>query len=346
MPPSGLKLDRLTDAKLLKLRFDQLPIRIQDTWLDSALIKLQQELNAAGLDRFRPNAWLSSEWFSPDTVPGIAIPFYLAHKRLMTLEKRQMLGVEGGSITSCMKLLRHEAGHAIDAAYNLRRRKLYRTAFGRFGDPYPDFYRPKPASKNYVLHLDWWYAQAHPAEDFAETFALWLTPAPGKGHWREVYHGWPAMKKLLAIDEMMRSIQGKPPANRTRRRVEPLSDLKTTLADHYKEKRLRYMQDFPDMADADLLRLFTNAPDHRQNHSAAQFVRHVRAEVRERVAECTATHPYVIDQVLRDTIDRCKELRLRLRGDQDQEKTKTDLLMITTAQTMQYLYRGPHPLAV
>jgi len=343
VPPSGLKLDRLTDAKLLKLRFDQLPVRLEDTWLDSALIKLQQELNTAGLDRFRPNAWLSSEWFSPDTVPGIAIPFYLAHKRLMTLEKRQMLGIEGGSVTSCMKLLRHEAGHAIDAAYNLRRRKLYRNTFGRFSDPYPDFYRPKPASKNYVLHLDWWYAQAHPAEDFAETFALWLTP---NSRWRETYRGWPAMKKLLAVDEMMRSIQAKPPANRTRRRVEPLSELKTTLADHYKEKRLRYMQDFPDMADADLLRLFANDPDHRQNPSAAQFVRRVRTEVRERVAGCTGTHPYVIDQVLRDTIDRCKELKLCLRDDQGEEKTKTDLLMITTAQTMQYLYRGPHPLAV
>ena len=26
------------------------------------------------------------------------------------------------------------------------------------------------------MHLDPWYAQSHPDEDFAETFAVWLTP--------------------------------------------------------------------------------------------------------------------------------------------------------------------------
>ena len=86
--------------------------------------------------------WLSSEWFSPDGIPGIAIPFYLAHPRLRKLEHRQILEVEGGTEGECMRILRHEAGHAIDTAYRLHRRKRWREIFGSFSQPYPDSYRP------------------------------------------------------------------------------------------------------------------------------------------------------------------------------------------------------------
>ena len=49
---------------------------------------------------FRPHYWLSDEWFTPDGVPGVAIPFYLAHPRLAKLELAQMLEVEGGDRAS------------------------------------------------------------------------------------------------------------------------------------------------------------------------------------------------------------------------------------------------------
>ena len=122
----------------------------------------------------------------------------MAHPRLMRLERNQMLEVEGGTKTWCMRILRHEAGHAIDTAYRLHRRKSYKSTFGNYSDPYPEYYRPKPRSKKFVMHLEPWYAQSHPAEDFAETFAVWLMP---RSRWRKKYEGWTALKKVELVDD-------------------------------------------------------------------------------------------------------------------------------------------------
>src|SRR5690606_22025626 len=150
----------------------------------------------------------------PDGVPGIAVPFYLAHPRLMRLERDLMLEAEGAHEGTCLRILRHEAGHAIDNAYRLHRRKRWRELFGSFSEPYPDAYRPRPASRKYVQHLNGWYAQAHPAEDFAETFAVWMTP---NYPWRRRYEGWPALEKLEYVDELMAEIADTTPPVRTRR---------------------------------------------------------------------------------------------------------------------------------
>src|ERR1044072_3467043 len=98
-----------------------------------------------------------------------------------------MLEVEGGTDTECLRILRHEAGHALDTAFRLHFKRQWREHFGSFAQRYPDFYKPKPKSRRYVLHLPTWYAQAHPAEDFAETFAVWLTP---RSRWRRRYRSW------------------------------------------------------------------------------------------------------------------------------------------------------------
>ena len=161
-------------------------------------------------------------------MPGIAIPFYLAHPRLMRLEQAQMLEVEGGTPEWCMQILRHEAGHAFDNAYDLRKRRRRVQLFGSPSVDYPDFYLPRPYSKSFVLHLDSWYAQSHPDEDFAETFAVWLTP---DSDWRARYADWPALRKLEYMDALMREHRRAAAAVvATRRRVEPLERLRTTLA--------------------------------------------------------------------------------------------------------------------
>lgn len=172
------------DQDLLALRLCDLGIAFDDTVLEARLERLHAELQGKGL-RLKPHAWLSTEWFSPDGVPGIALPFYLAHPRLMKLERKQMLDVEGGTERSCMKILRHEAGHAIATAFRLPYRRGYQRTFGT-SRPYPTYYKPRPVSRKYVLHLDHWYAQSHPSEDFAETFAVWLSP---RNRWRQRYAG-------------------------------------------------------------------------------------------------------------------------------------------------------------
>src|SRR4029079_7589891 len=117
------------DEKLLDLRISRLGVAIEGSILESRIAELQRELDARGLT-FVPHFWLSAEWFSPDGVPGVAIPFYLAHPRLEKLERAQMLEVEGGTPEWCLKILRHEAGHAIDNAYKLRQRLRRQQIFG------------------------------------------------------------------------------------------------------------------------------------------------------------------------------------------------------------------------
>ena len=119
-----LAWSRLSDTELLELRICDLKLRIAGTRLEKYVNQLYLELTARGL-RFRPHCWLSEDWFSPEGVPGIAIPFFLAHPRLARLERNQMLEVEGGTKHECMRILRHEAGHAIDTAYALHRRRAW-----------------------------------------------------------------------------------------------------------------------------------------------------------------------------------------------------------------------------
>src|SRR6266478_1797142 len=221
----ALPWTRLPDEKLLSLRFCDLKLSIERSALKRQIRRLYIELESRGI-RFRPHAWLSEEWFSPDGVPGIAIPFYLAHPRLMKLERKQMLEVEGGTDVECMRILRHEAGHAIDNAYRLHFKRRWHQVFGLFTQRYPDSYKPKPNSRRYVLNLDAWYAQAHPAEDFAETFAVWLQP---RSNWRRRYRGWPALRKLEYVDELLQEIAGSRPKNRVRRKIETLPEIRTTL---------------------------------------------------------------------------------------------------------------------
>ena len=341
-PPAPQRPDlaELPDDALLSLRFSELGVRIEGSWLEERLRDLYSELDRRGLT-FRPHAWLSAEWFSPDGVPGIAIPFYLAHPRLMRLEKTQMLEVEGGTAEWCMQILRHEAGHAFDNAYDLRKRRRRVRLFGRPTLEYPDFYLPKPYSKSFVLHLDSWYAQSHPDEDFAETFAVWLAP---DSDWRSRYSDWPALRKLDYMDTLMGEVAGQPPVVSTRRRVEPIERLRTTLGSHYAGKRAHYGLEHPNFYDRDLRRLFSGAPDYRRNRKAARFIQTIRRDVRRLVAEWTGSYQYTIDRVIEDMIARSDELGLRLMYPED--RTKLDFTMLVTVQTMNYLHSGRHRVAL
>lgn len=329
-----------SDEELLRTRMCDLDVRVVDTLLEKRVERLGEELQARGIS-FRPHCWLSDEWFSPDGVPGIGIPFYLAHPRLARLERKQMLDVEGGTEEWCMRILRHEAGHAIDVAFRLHRRRSWRETFGKFSQPYPDYYDPKPYSKSYVRHLDNWYAQSHPAEDFAETFAVWLKP---RSRWRSQYRTWPAIRKLEYIDRLMAQIAGIKPTDISRRHVAPLRQMRRTLAEHYQEKRARYGLDHPDFHDRDLRRVFSDSADDTHHLSAATFLRSMRRELRRTVAKWTGEYQYTIDQVLDEIIERCETLDLKV--DREEEPTRGDMLVMLTVQTMEYLHGGHHRLAL
>ena len=301
-------LAKLSDEELLDLKFCDLDLTIKGTPLEERLAQLDRELDTKKV-RFRPHFWLSNEWFTPDGIPGVAIPFYLADSRLMDLEERQMLEVEGETQAWCMKILRHEVGHAIDNAYRLRRRAGYRKAFGNVSKPYPEAYNPKPYSRSFVVNIDLWYAQSHPVEDFAETFAVWLRP---RSKWRQSYQNWPALKKLDFVDRLMKEIRDERPIVRSRKQVETLKSLKQTLREHYEAKRSHYGLENTHSYDHELRRLFCSSEDGKNHPSAAAFLRRIRRRLRRDVAEWTGHFQYTIDQVLEEMIERCRELNLRV----------------------------------
>lgn len=330
----------LPDDDLLDWRICDLGVRIEGTWLEERIERLYWELESRGIP-FRPHCWLSDDWFSPEGVPGIAIPFFLAHPRLARLERSQMLEVEGGTKQWCLRILRHEAGHAIDTAYGLHRLRRWQAVFGKSSQPYPDEYQPKPYSKSYVRHLENWYAQSHPDEDFAETFAVWVKP---RSNWRTQYEGWPAKRKLEFVDQLASEIRHRRPVVRSRERVDSVRRIRKTLRTHYCEKRQRYEVGASCSFDGELRRVFSDAPQFARRISAAAFLRRHRTELVRVVAQWTGQYKYAIDQVLRDMIERCATLKLKVH--RPAGETRREVQLMLTVQITNYLQSGHHRVAL
>jgi len=320
--------------KLLDLRIRDLDVRIERTELAERIRTLQRELDQRGFV-FRPHFWLSNEWFSPDGVPGIAVPFFLAHPRLKRLERERMLEVEGGARAHCLQLLRHETAHALLNAYQLQRRRDWQRHFGRSSVKYPDAYLPRPYSKRFVLHLENWYAQSHPHEDWAETFAVWLKPG---SDWRRRYRDWPALRKLEYVDRLMQEIRAKRPRVRNHREVYPLRSFNITLREYYAEKQKRYGKDGPEFFDRDLKRLFSDGPEHRHLEKASHYIRRRKTEVIKLVARWTSEYHYRISEVLKQMIERCDALELRVA--RDDEEMRREIPVCLTTLVMNKLHTG------
>lgn len=297
------------DAALLKLRFSSLRLRLRNNLVWPDVLRLHDELARRGI-RFRPHVWLSTEWFSPDGLPGFAVPFYLAHPRLRQLERNIMGEVEGGSHKWRMRILRHETGHAIDNAYALRRRADWRRVFGRASAPYPDDYAPRPGSRRHVLHLGHWYAQSHPTEDFAETFAVWMQP---KNRWQRDYADWPAIRKLEFVDRTLDEIATQQPRHRDRKVIYPLAQLDQTLGDHYELKKARY-GGTDSRYDQWMARVFVPRARRPYAIAASRFVREIEPQLRRLLERRARLHPYFVDHAIRTVTRRARQLDLVLRG--------------------------------
>ena len=307
---SAPELAGLSDDELLQMRICDLKLRIAGTELESRIEHLYGELDAKGIT-VKPLCYLGEEWFCPEGCATIAIPFYLAHPRIKKLEDKMMLEVEGGTESWCLRLLRHEMGHVLNHAYLLEKDKKWRKLFGPPSLEYSESYRARPYSKRFVRHLDGWYAQSHPEEDFAETFAIWLTPGLD---WRHEYRGWKALTKLEYVDELMGKLSGKPPLVFRKIKMGEATRLRSRLAGYYKRRRRAYAQDFPDFFDADLKKLFvdpTAAPD---NERAATFIKHSSKMILNAVSGWTGEPKITLARVLRELTDRCAELDLRLKS--------------------------------
>jgi hypothetical protein len=296
----------LDDSTLLERNIRSLGLKIEGSGLERFVAQLHAELAAKG-QTFMPPCHIGDEWFCPVGIPAIFIPFFLVHERLRRLERSMVLEVEGDTPEWFMKLMRHEAAHAYSFAYRMQRRKKWQETFGLASTEETEFYRPRPFSHSYVIHLDDWYAQAHPDEDFAETFAIWLTPDLD---WRTRYKGWKALKKLEYVDELMKSIAGKPPLHAPVFRARDYDCLNLKLKTYYARKRKLFEDSYPDFYDRDLHALFPAPAEGAPRVPAAEFLRKCKREIRDSVCRWTNEKKFRVHGLLARLIRRCGELGL------------------------------------
>jgi hypothetical protein len=336
--------DSLTEDELLNTRICDLPLAIENTWIQECIDQLYDELNQNGLV-FRPDCYVADEWLTPDNEPTIGIPFYLVHPNLIKLEKKMMYDAEGSTKTSCMKLLRHEAGHAINYAYGLYRRKKWRHIFGSMSEEYADSYRFRAYSKNYVHHLEDYYAQCHPDEDFAETFAVWLTP---HSNWQTVYKNWGAYEKLVYVGSLMDSLRDIPPVIARGKRYWEATKKKTTLKNFYKKKIKYFAEDFPDFHDQYVCEIFAelSQTEYSNNNShrvtdipfASRFLAKHKDHLIRSIAHTTGEKKYIIRDVFKSIRARSHDLKLVCVDSEELALMKLSIYMTTII--MNKLYTG------
>lgn len=330
-----IHLDNISEEELLKVRLCDLPLKIEGTWLEECIQQLYQELRDKGLV-FQPECYLADEWLTPEGETCIGIPFYLAHPTLTHLEKKIMIEAEGETKPWCMKLLRHEAGHAICYAYQFHKRRKWQSIFGPSSATYADTYKYRPYSKNYVRHLDGYYAQYHPDEDFVETFAIWLTPDLD---WKTQYQGWKALDKLKYVEKLMTEIREKESLVKSKRKFWRVATLSISLKNYYKKKRHFWAEDFPDFHDVFLNKVFIERNEtNKKSLRAADFIRQYHRDIVKSVSRSSGAKKYVINDLLKDIQKRSRELKLV--APEDETSVVLKLSTYTTALIMNYLYTG------
>jgi Putative zinc-binding metallo-peptidase len=323
--------------KLLASPIRDLDLKLGGSPVERFVEQLYRELEAKGLTKFRPACYLTDEWGCPSGEPIIGIPFYLADAALSQLEKETHDLEDAREI---MMYLRHEAGHAFTYAYKLHNRPEWRQVFGPFRRPYRDNYRPAPFSREYVRHLPGWYAQKHPDEDFAETFAVWLTP---RSNWRKRYRGWPAMDKLRYLDRLVRKLRKTEPSRRRGITDITVDEMETTVADFFHQDGHRNGREevaVSELApDTDLRDLFAVSKRKKTAFAASEFLRAHRKPLVDKVAQWTGAQRPLIKALIENIEKRAGELDLRA----DKTRGAEHLAEVTayaTALAMTYVAKG------
>jgi hypothetical protein len=253
-------------TSLLTRKISDLGLSIRGSLVERLAEQLYVELAAKGLV-FKPPVYLSDQWGCPDGTPLIGVPFYLADERLERIEREYAGAVEGDE--EAMRYLRHEAGHAISYAFHLYERPDFGALFGNYSRPYHERYAANPLSRAYVRHILGWYAQKHPDEDFAETFAVWLTPT---SDWRTDYAGWDAIRKLEWMDRVMGEVASlSPDVPEPTEDDLPVSAMLWTVGEHYTgDDDDAFPLGDARQFDGDLLRVFARSSDAPQGDPAEE----------------------------------------------------------------------------
>ena len=335
--------------KLLSTRICDLDLRPEGV-LAECIEQVTGELRARGVS-FSPTYYLGDDDFwTSDRAISVNVPWYLANAVLWQLVNDHLFEYSRPEV---LMYLRHETGHAINYAFELWRRKDWIQTFGDFRRPYRDVYNPNPWSRDYVRYLHragmYHYAQKHPDEDWAESFAVWLDPA---SRWRRRYRDWQvAHAQLEYVDRIVEvegACKGTPPNARLGLRL-PYTEIKETVAEYFD---INHAVD-PDLAEYrhDLLEIFpkrgvrarggkAGAMGKTQNaQSAARFIQqHQRLLVSKLSGWIGNSDRRVISKFLRQLQALCTYEHLVVPDNRRNEKL-VDLTIVATWHVVDGIHR-------
>ncbi len=325
---------------LLPVPINELGLKLEGSPIERYVEQLFRELDAKGLKHFRPAFYLTSEWGCPSEEPVIGVPFYLADPRLGAIENA-IYDLENER--EIMMYMRHEAGHAFTYAYELYETDEWAELFGPFRRPYRDHYSFVPFSRSYVRHIAGWYAQKHPDEDFAETFAVWLTPG---SRWRQKYRNWPAMKKLQYVDRICRELGQVHPARPLGETDFTVEDMEETIADFYRQRSRNESQIVAALAlDSDLDEIFLpsdQVPPERAKKAGRSVLQHRRVIV-DKVSYWTGARRPLVKTLVESIAGHADDLGLVVDTSREAEHIVEITVYITTlAMNFFVSRRRPH----
>lgn len=331
------------ETKLMEMNkpISELNLKIKGSILEKVVNRLYAELERKGIS-FKPKCYLTDTWGCPNKVPVIGIPFYYADPTLSLIEDEMHGDLEDEK--TLLMTLRHEAGHAINYAYFLYKSKEWQEVFGNFSEPYRDFFRPDPRSREYVKHLSQRvgpytgriYAQKHPDEDFAETFAVWLTP---RSKWRQRYKYWSAIRKLQFVDQVMKKIGPTKPLVTNGELIRPVESLNFTLLEYYKKSEEKYRERALGYVDDVLKDVFSFNGKGQNRIPAGAFIEKNRAHLVELISRWTGERTVSVEPLIDKLIIRAKELNLNL-SPRRQSRKLIEITALATTLIMNYIYEG------
>jgi Putative zinc-binding metallo-peptidase len=322
--------------ELLGKPINELGLKLEGSPLEKYVLALYREIERKGLRQFRPACYLTDEWGCPSGEPVVGIPFYLADPKLAALE-REMNDLEDER--EIMMYLRHETGHAFNYAYELYKAEEWRALFGPFRRAYKDHYRPVPFSRRYVRHIAGWYAQKHPDEDFAETFAVWLTPRSG---WRTKYRGWPALAKLRYVDRAARRVADLAPLRALGATDVTVEEMDVTVEQFYQQHTPDEAQAIAELAlDTDLADILLKPSPRRRNgiRPAAPWLAEHRKAIVDKVTYWTGVRRPLVRALVESIELRVAALGLAVEVAREQGQL-VEMTAYATTLAMNYLTRG------
>ena len=327
------------EANLWTVAIRDLGLTIEGTRLEPIVAAFAAELERAGIRRLRPRFYLSMEWGVPFDTIAVAIPFYLAREELARLHEEQTGHVEGFDRADILRYLRHEMGHAVNYGYRLYEDKDWVAHFGSITQPYVDDYRPAPFSRRFVRHLPGWYAQKHPDEDWAENFAVWMTPG---AKWRQEYAEWPeALAKLRFCDRTMKRLRDQEPAVTDDELDEDVGEVTLSVEQFYRQQP-QEDGELPPGLDGALAAIFADGPAPADGGAeAAGLIAGAKRDLVANVYRWTGHFPERTRELVRHLEARARELALGYPEGRAAEATMA-LTTFVTALAMNYVHRGAY----